>query len=49
MHVKFQTQDGDLLLPGVERLFTDDEQRLLAGLTLTETCFDRVDFRNADL
>lgn len=33
----------------VERLFTEGEKVLLAGLTLRDTCFDHVDFRNADL
>ena len=33
----------------VEHVFTEDEKRLLAGLVLRNTRFDRVDFRNADL
>jgi uncharacterized protein YjbI with pentapeptide repeats len=33
----------------MERLFTDQEKRSLQGLMLTNTCFDRVDFRGADL
>jgi uncharacterized protein YjbI with pentapeptide repeats len=32
-----------------ERLFTNEEKRLLAGLFLKDTCFDHVDFRDADL
>jgi uncharacterized protein YjbI with pentapeptide repeats len=32
-----------------EQLFSDEEKRSLQGLMLSNTCFDRVDFRDADL
>ena len=42
------SMERNVCLP-TERLFTDEEKCSLRGLMLANTCFDRVDFRGADL